>query len=1135
MSYKLILLSELKPTDLKMVLRPYVAIDIIRECHLNHTQIWDLDWHNDHADFMASPADKYTRVIDKLLLGHIVLLQWPKAQFDGVINDSGNVHQSMTMGIGNEVLVSKVRTLQASITKQESHSPASESKPLSKPIIAPVNTATAPARAIQNAAAAIPFEIEVELLDETDTPIANAEYILKLATDEERTGQLDGNGYKLFSGAEYKRSQIHFPQYEGYDWERAASAKTLPPPNVIAKQGNTLTPDPVEERISVPVIQNVTVLDVEPINFDVELKTHKKYPIADAEFTVELSDGSSREGRLDKEGSHHLEDIPEGELIITYTDYNDIFIKSQAAQLREAFDTRSNNTIFRVLSHSSNMIKLVVDVYDQWYNNLHGQGLVNDILTEFTIPSYKLAVIGLLVAGGIDAGSDETYYPIESTKNSLLALKPTPAISSIIKGHTFNLRIQQQKSTAELDNSSATYKWFVVHDEQAVAKDGASPITFLDDELEIEYTAAYYGQHIIMCCYQYHPGDGSVRPAEYYSYPINVGTVTSILAPDVETVETQLHQPELSLIVEQRYIDTLTQVASNTEMDEDASEQHEEELERLEDNAARLESLLASSEGKTRYPIKAVAVTLETSERIALKAFVYQKRVEDNWFSDDEHVWGLVDWTYCGNTQLCGEYEGTGNSAETAIKNAIADWASNSQIPESQIGYDVELINNNNALKIKGYFKTDGESNLGSVIKWVGYTALGAVGVALLFAPVPGSRVASAAIWTSIATSTTASVLSIYQRHDKGFSNLKDDGLDTLAIVGNIFGAGWMRQTSMQFSGAKQGLKAGKYLLFGQVGTDGASGVLLTVDAMIQIDEIKSSSALTPSEKIRQISELIRSLALVAAMTTLSLKGSKNDLANLNAGKPDIIVENPKLELSAKSRDKVHKGEVETKVVESDRAGNSLPEVTMTGKALKTDAPLPYKFDSIYEKAPAAKLEIDSVADELAEMFDGQVSKAPIKSRERAIQKIVNEYGGDSTRIKDLARNTIIVHPDKIDTVIAELVQRGSSVKVVSADTNPLGYSGINSTRKTQAGIIGETQVNTPAMIYAKEPESMARVLLGDDLYDSMKDKSGVVGGLGHKLYEQWRILPDHDASRAVLEAQSKAYYDSIRKSIYGN
>jgi hypothetical protein len=189
----------------------------------------------------------------------------------------------------------------------------------------------------------------------------------------------------------------------------------------------------------------------------------------------------------------------------------------------------------------------------------------------------------------------------------------------------------------------------------------------------------------------------------------------------------------------------------------------------------------------------------------------------------------------------------------------------------------------------------------------------------------------------------------------------------------------------------------------------------------------------------------------------------------------------------------------------------------------------------VYAKAPAAKLEIDSMADEIAEMFGGKVSKAPIKSQERAIQKIMNDYGGDSTKIKDLARNTIIVSPEKIDSVVAELSKRGANVKVINGATDPLGYSGVNSTIKTKAGIFGEVQVNTPAMIYAKESESMARVLLGDDLYDSIASKSGIAGGQVHKLYEQWRTLPETDPGRSAIEAQSKAYYDAVRRSINGD
>jgi hypothetical protein len=185
----------------------------------------------------------------------------------------------------------------------------------------------------------------------------------------------------------------------------------------------------------------------------------------------------------------------------------------------------------------------------------------------------------------------------------------------------------------------------------------------------------------------------------------------------------------------------------------------------------------------------------------------------------------------------------------------------------------------------------------------------------------------------------------------------------------------------------------------------------------------------------------------------------------------------------------------------------------------------------VYAKAPAAKLEIDSMADKVAEMFGGQVAKAPIKSEERAIQKIMNDYDGDATLIKDLARNTIIVSPDKMDAVAAELAKRGANVKVINGATDPLGYSGINSTIKTQAGIFGEIQVNTPAMIYAKESKSMAKVLLGDDLYASISAKSGMLGGQGHIFYEQWRVLTPSSHQAQSIAEQSRAYYEAIRRA----
>lgn len=150
------------------------------------------------------------------------------------------------------------------------------------------------------------------------------------------------------------------------------------------------------------------------------------------------------------------------------------------------------------------------------------------------------------------------------------------------------------------------------------------------------------------------------------------------------------------------------------------------------------------------------------------------------------------------------------------------------------------------------------------------------------------------------------------------------------------------------------------------------------------------------------------------------------------------------------------------------------------------------------------------------------MAKAPIKSEARAIKKIMNDYGGDATRIKDLARNTIIVSQEKIGSVAAELASRGANIKVINGSVDPLGYSGVNSNPRTQAGIFGEIQANSPEMLYAKEPESLARALLGDKIYDSVAARTNVPGGLGHVYYEQWRVLDANSSLANSIAEQSR-------------
>jgi hypothetical protein len=188
------------------------------------------------------------------------------------------------------------------------------------------------------------------------------------------------------------------------------------------------------------------------------------------------------------------------------------------------------------------------------------------------------------------------------------------------------------------------------------------------------------------------------------------------------------------------------------------------------------------------------------------------------------------------------------------------------------------------------------------------------------------------------------------------------------------------------------------------------------------------------------------------------------------------------------------------------------------------------QLDEMYAKAPAAKAEIDALADSIAKEIGGRVAKAPLKQRDRALEKAIKDYGGDASKVKDIARNTIVVDPNQYEKAVALLKEQGADVKNIDATSDPMGYSGTNAVIKTKGGLPAEIQVNTPEIIYAKESPANGRVILGERKYAELAARTGVPGGRGYRLYEEWRSLPPGDPRRDQLEAESRAYYDQVRQ-----
>jgi hypothetical protein len=192
------------------------------------------------------------------------------------------------------------------------------------------------------------------------------------------------------------------------------------------------------------------------------------------------------------------------------------------------------------------------------------------------------------------------------------------------------------------------------------------------------------------------------------------------------------------------------------------------------------------------------------------------------------------------------------------------------------------------------------------------------------------------------------------------------------------------------------------------------------------------------------------------------------------------------------------------------------------------------QLDEIYARAPAAKAEINDISDGIAKELGGKVSKPKLKGRGRAMEKVLKDYKGDATQLKDVARNTIVVPRDKYEDAILLFQKKmpETKPKIIKPETDPLGYSGTNAVVQTKAGIPAEIQINTPEMIFAKEKPIDAIGILGQEEYSRIAEKAGVPGGRGHVLYEEYRSLEIGNPRREVIEEESREYYDLIRRKM---
>ena len=195
--------------------------------------------------------------------------------------------------------------------------------------------------------------------------------------------------------------------------------------------------------------------------------------------------------------------------------------------------------------------------------------------------------------------------------------------------------------------------------------------------------------------------------------------------------------------------------------------------------------------------------------------------------------------------------------------------------------------------------------------------------------------------------------------------------------------------------------------------------------------------------------------------------------------------------------------------------------------------------ERIMAKAREVGDEVQAIAERVAGRYGATCTPINYKSEKSIMRKVMTErdsYPAFSvSSLKDTARTTIIAERKDIDNIINEL-SKEPYVKLFQLDTGKsavkrqtadkyMGYTGTIVNLKMPNRLLAEVQVNTPKMIYAKEPREIAEQLIGKEKWLEIRHQTGLEGDLGHKLYERMRVLANGSDEHQKLVRQSIEYY----------
>lgn len=441
------------------------------------------------------------------------------------------------------------------------------------------------------------------------------------------------------------------------------------------------------------------------------------------------------------------------------------------------------------------------------------------------------------------------------------------------------------------------------------------------------------GQHVVVCEIKYSDN------IEYIEYIQNVISAEETVSYSSLTIE-ESENPFIFYKNLTKQIDWIRGQENLQQLSDEDEKAYQDRMKTLEQFKEKLKILLEKipedcRENFGQMHVKHIASIYNDSEDMSLRV---------GYFYNDKQVY-IVDWTNPLDRICYGVYVGSGENRKEAVQQALACWDRDNRYPEGVIkGYaavaessDVAkevTINDNQIIfgkdiifgGIEINFDTDGKSELAALAS-IGLAMAIVAGVITVVMPIPGSRIVSGLIWSSIADSTRSAVINIADLHKDGFGNWKDDSSDILTIASNIFPA------DSQIEGSKWTCKTlslvninQKLTLIGEITSDSMQGVLVTEELAEAFYSVMSNKELPADVKLSQISSLMTRGLMDDVLLTVNLRGNANHFGALRN-----IITPPKI-LSQKEVNQFISGEKTFNKVKIERSLAEAPSETANSK-----------------------------------------------------------------------------------------------------------------------------------------------------------------------------------------------------------